>query len=448
MPALDDTLPERDAQLAKLRRINAVLIERVKRLDDRRGSAHSAFQAAMALEEEVAARSRQLEQALEELRQKNEELAAARAAAEAANRAKTRFFSAASHDLLQPLSAARLFLATLSDTELDPLQAELVERAGTAFQGVEELMRAVLDISRLDAQEGTGARLVIGPVNLSRLLGRLIDEVRPMADAKGLDLRLVSCGATVESDPVYLRRILQNLLSNAIRYTDRGRVLVGVRHRGDAIVVEVHDTGIGIPADQQQRVFEEFHRAHPSTGIPGVGLGLSIVRRACEMLGHELRLDSAPGLGTAVRVLLRRSDRLAPSATAPYFSAPAPSGLENRALIVIENDPPLRRAYEMLLRDRWQMDSHIVASTEDALAVACRPEAILADYSLDGADNGLASIRRLRTHHRHPIPALLVTAHADADLARQCTGEDVALVAKPVRKRDLQRLLLSIMVRP
>ncbi len=441
MPLSDDRL---EGDLEKLLRINSVLIERVKRLDDLRGSAHSAFQAAIALEKEVAARNRELEKALEDLHEKNEELAAARAAAEAANRSKTRFLSAASHDLLQPLSAARLFLTTLNDTDLNPLQTELIERVGNAFQGVEELMRAVLDISKLDAHNNGGVQLTIGPVSLGRLLSRLADEFHAIAAEKNLEFRFVETRAVVESDPHYLRRIVQNLLSNAIRYTESGKVLLGVRRRHGQVVIEVRDTGLGIPESEQLKVFEEFHRAHPTRSAPGVGLGLSIVKRACKMLGHEVMLHSVPGQGTVVCVSLRPSLGRAPAPTPPVFSSSVLSGISGREIIVIENDPPLRRAYEILLKDSWKMSAHVVGSTEAALAVSCNLDAILADYSLDGDDTGLQSIRQLRDRHGRKIPALLVTAHANADLTQKCRAEDIAVVAKPVRKRDLQRLLLGM----
>ncbi len=431
-------------QLEKLRRINEILIKRVKDLDDRRGSAHSAFQAAIALEKEVIIRNRELEQALEELYRKNEELAAARAAAEAADRSKTRFLSAASHDLLQPLSAARLFLTALNDTSLDELQTELIERIGHSFQGVEDLMRAVLDISKLHNQSNTAAQHKVGPVSLKRLLGRLADESAALAAAKRLDFRYVETQATVDSDPMYLRRIVQNLLANAIRYTNHGKVLLGVRRRKGQIVIEVHDTGIGIHPSEQERVFEEFHRANPDDATRGVGLGLSIVKRACDMLGHQVTLRSRPGLGTCVSVAIRASDGHAAPNAQPVFSTSSAKALAGKAVVVIENDPPLRRAYEILLKHNWQMQADIVATTEDALDLKGPFDAIIADYSLDGGETGVGSIRRLRAHHHRDLPALLITGHANPDLARACRGKDIKVVAKPVRKRDLERLLTGL----
>lgn len=440
----EDKTPDR---IEKLERINRVLIERIKRLDDRKGSAHSLFQAAMALEREVSARKRDLEQALEDLRQKNEELAAARRGAEAANRSKTRFLSAASHDLLQPISAARLFLSTLHDTELDPLQAELVDRISTAFHAVEDLMRAVLDISRLDPQS-MNIRFNVGPVALGPMLSRLAREFQPMAAAKGLMLRHAPSTAIVESDPAYLRRIVQNLLSNAICYTERGKVLLGVRRRAGRAVIEVHDTGIGIPPRDLEKVFEEFNRGTATPSQPGMGLGLSIVRRACTMLDHEVTLDSARGRGTSVCVALPLSTSSRSAPAAPSFSVATGSGLAARIVIVIENDPALRRAYQLLLGSQWNMETHLASSTAEALALGCRPEVIVADYKLDDQDTGLLAIRRLRARCGQRIPALLVTAHADDLLAQICAREDVQVLAKPVRKRDLRHILMGVLSDP
>ena len=295
----DDDSPHR--RVEKLTRIADVLVERIDRLEESRGSAWSMFQAAVALEQEVQARTRELEQALADLSERNRELAVARAAAEEANRSKTRFLRAASHDLLQPLSAAKLFLSALKDTSLDPLQRELTDRLSGAFESVEELMHAVLDISRLDSQRIEFQRK---PVDLGELFRRLAVEYAPMAEAKGLRLSFAPTSAVVESDPTFLRRIAQNLISNAIKYTEHGGVLVGVRKRGERAWLETYDTGIGIAAADRARIFDEFQRLGRENSAPGMGLGLSIVRRACAKLGHPIAMDSEPGRGTVFRVSL------------------------------------------------------------------------------------------------------------------------------------------------
>lgn len=293
-----------ERQVEKLKRINAALVERLDRADASRGSHWMLFQTATVLEQELLARNRDLEQALAHLESVNRELALARETADEANRSKSRFLRAASHDLLQPLSAAKLFLSHLSETVNEPLQADLVSRIGTAFDSTEELIRALLEISRLDS-----VRLDISTerVSLGRLFQRLMVDFHGDAAARGLELRFVNSSATVMSNPVFLRRIAQNLVSNAIKYTRTGRVLVGARREGADVWLEVHDTGPGIAPEDRERIFNEFERLAPEGEEPGTGLGLSIVRRACLRLGHEVALDSAPGRGSVFRIRLPRA---------------------------------------------------------------------------------------------------------------------------------------------
>lgn len=434
----EDT-PER--RVEKLKRINDVLIDRIDRLEDSRSSAWSMFQAAVALEQEVDARTRQLERALADLSERNRELAVARAAAEEANRSKTRFLRAASHDLLQPLSAARLFLTALSDTDMDPFQTELAGRLAGAFESVEELMHAVLDISRLDSQRIEFHRKAI---NLGELMRRLAIEYAPMAEQKGLALTFVPTSVVVDSDPTFLRRIVQNLISNAIKYTETGRVLVGVRREGHHVWLEIHDTGIGIPANDRSRIFDEFQRVGAEGGVPGMGLGLSIVRRACLKLGHPITVQSQPGRGTVFRVSL---PRIAPGlAEMPTDRVTTSAALRGRVVLVVENDPNMRRAYELILRDRLGMVPRLAGSTSEAVATMGEepPDLILADYNLDYDDTGLQAIKALREAAGVAVPAIVVTAQRDAEIARTCTEIRVPLIEKPVRSEDLQALIQSI----
>lgn len=432
--------PER--RVEKLNRINDVLIDRIDRLEDSRSSAWSMFQAAVALEQEVDARTRQLERALADLSERNRELAVARAAAEEANRSKTRFLRAASHDLLQPLSAARLFLTALSDTDLDPFQTELAGRLAGAFESVEELMHAVLDISRLDSQRIEFHRK---PINLGELLRRLAIEYAPMAEQKGLALTFVPTSTVVDSDPVFLRRIIQNLVSNAIKYTETGRVLVGVRRAGHHLWLEVHDTGIGIPSSDRSRIFDEFQRVGAESAIPGMGLGLSIVRRACSKLGHPIAVESQPGRGTVFRISL---PRIAPGRVdLPVDRVLTSAALRARVVLVVENDPNMRRAYELILRDRLGMVPRLAGGTSEALATMGdeAPALILADYNLDYADTGLMAIKALREAAGSAIPAIVVTAQRDAEIARACTDLGLPLMEKPIRSEELQTMIQHVL---
>lgn len=432
--------PER--RIEKLNRITAVLAERIDRLEERGGSAWSMFQAAVALEREVDQRTRELERALADLSERNRELAHARAQAEQANRSKTRFLRAASHDLLQPLSAARLFLAALKDTRLDPLQDELAGRLSAAFESVEELMHAVLDISRLDSQR---IELQHKPIALAELFARLAVEYAPLAEARGLRLCFVPTSAVVESDPVFLRRIAQNLVSNAIKYTREGGVVVGVRKRGGRAWLEVVDSGPGIAVEDRARIFDEFQRLDREGDAPGMGLGLSIVRRACARLGHPLAMDSEPGRGTVFRISLPLVAGAAPCrAPAP----PAPAGLlDGRVALVVENDAAMRRAYELILRDRLGMVARISAGTAEALArLGDQPPAVvIADYNLDGGDTGLAAIAALRRATGASLPAIVVSARRDPQVARESRQMGVPLLEKPLRAEELQEVLCRIL---
>lgn len=435
----DDSL---ERQIEKLDRINRVLIDRIDRLEESRGSAWSMFQAAVALEQEVMVRTRDLERALADLSQRNRELAVARASAEEANRSKTRFLRAASHDLLQPLSAARLFLSMLTDTPMNELQTELTSRLSGAFESVEQLMHAVLDISRLDSQRIEFNRQ---PVPLGDLFRRLAVEFAPMAEAKGLRLSFVPTDAVVDSDPVFLRRIAQNLVSNAIKYTQRGGVAVGARRRGGLCWLCVYDTGMGIPAVDRNRIFDEFQRLSGDGTTPGMGLGLSIVRRACAKLGHPIDLQSEAMRGTLFRV------GLPPVQNSPA-SRPATSGrsalpLRGRLALVVENDPEMRRGYEMILHDALGMVVRATGGTAEALATMGDdpPDVILADYHLENGDTGIRAIRALRRAAGRTIPAVMVTAHRDPQIAKSCTAMRVHLMEKPVRPPELAEILGAIL---
>ncbi|AXC50418.1 response regulator [Paracoccus suum] len=431
----------------KLNRINEVLMDRVERLEASKGTGWSMFQAAVALEQEVNARTRDLERALLDLSNRNRELALAREAAEEANRSKTRFLRAAGHDLLQPIAAARLFLGAIRDSSLQPAQAELVEQLGSAVQSVEELMQAVLEISRLDSQRIEFSRQ---PVALGDLFTRLAREYAPQAEARGLRLVFAPTRAVVDSDPAYLRRITQNLVSNAIKYTPEGGVLVGARRRGARVWLEVRDSGIGIAADDRARIFDEFQRGPGEGAAPGMGLGLAIVRRACAKLGHPIHLDSLPGRGTLFRVGLPLVQNAAdPPPVGGWATAPQPSAqtpvLTGLSAILIENDPSLQRAYAIQLRDRAGMTVHVAASSAEAEAVldanpGLRPDIVIADYQLDHGDTGLFAIAALR-ERLGPVPALMVTAHDSAEVARACGRLDVPLLLKPVTAEALRHAI-------
>lgn len=383
------------------------------------------------LEHRVAARTLELEDALSE--------------AERANASKSRFVAAASHDLLQPLSAAKLFVASLENDLPNPDHGERLAKAGNALVSVERILGALLDISKLDSGL---ASVDVSSVRLNDMLTQLSDELRPMAMQKGLDFRMVSCGAHVDSDASYLRRILQNLISNAIRYTASGKVLVGVRHRKSSIRIEIWDTGPGIPEDEQDRVFEEFHRLNASASpSEGMGLGLAIVERACRLLKHPLHLHSQPDHGTCFAIELPRS--LETPVHNPLKShAPDGRPLSHRIALLIENDAELRSAMTITM-ENWGLDVLPCASQSEAEEllheVDIAPDIIIADYQLDDGALGTEAISALRKRYGD-IPACLVTANRSPELQGICDKLGARLMHKPIDPRELRGVIEGALI--
>src|SRR5437016_511547 len=252
--------------------------------------------AAEELERANESLERRVRERTEELMRLNAELGHAKGEAEQANISKTRFLAAASHDILQPLNAARLYVTSLVERQRRGEDAQLIGNIDASLDAVEEILGALLDISRLD----TGAmRPELSTFRIDELLRQLEVEFRPLAQDKGLQLDFVPCSLAVRSDRRLLRRLLQNLVSNAIKYTPKGRVLVGCRRRHGRLRIDVYDTGLGIPQSKQQAIFHEFHRLDQGAKVArGLGLGLSIVERIARVLDHKVELQSVAGRGS------------------------------------------------------------------------------------------------------------------------------------------------------
>ncbi|MDE3238572.1 MAG: PAS-domain containing protein [Paracoccaceae bacterium] len=384
------------------------------------------------LEARVTARTLELEEALSR--------------AERANATRARFVAAASHDLLQPLSAARLFLASLADSDIGPGPRQTVEKAENALVSVGQILEALLDISRLEAGR---AEVQVQPVRLDPLLTQLRDEFAPLAAAKGLRLTILPALAEVESDPTYLRRILQNLIGNAIRYTETGRVLVGARRVPGGLRVEVHDTGPGIPVNEQANIFKEFHRLNArASAAEGMGLGLAIVERACALLGHRLTLRSQPGRGTCFALTLSGAPWTAAAEARPSGrkSVPPP---QDRIALLVENDDALRLALGQLL-EKWGLNVIDAATGEEALSlmeeIGIAPDVLLVDQHLGEGATGLATIGALRARYG-ALPARILTADRTPDLRSACAAEGVALMEKPVDPAALESYLSALWTR-
>ena len=319
--ATAEASPELLDKIRKLTKINAVLMDRVERSVDRQGNAFALFQTAIALEAQVRARTEELTHVLRSLEQTNAQLSAAKEDAEKANLSKTRFLAAASHDLLQPVVSAKLSISTLAELQENPEGKRLAQQVEGSLQTIEDLIRTLLDISKLDAG-------VIVPevrsFRLDDLLAALHSTFESVIASSEIRLKIRRCGLVVESDPVLLWRVILNLVSNAIHYTARGGVLVGVRRRGETCYLDVVDTGLGIPEREQQRIFDEFYRGASSASgnRAGLGLGLSIVQRITQTLGHELSLKSRLGAAPAFGSRFPSSEQLRSCPRQAYPSFP------------------------------------------------------------------------------------------------------------------------------
>ena len=294
------------------------------------------FEAAEALERSNATLEKRVRDRTEELTRLNSELALAKSTAEDANISKTRFLAAASHDILQPLNAARLYVTSLVERQSGGEDSRLVENIDDSLEAIEEILGALLDISRLDAGAMTPS---ITRFKMSDLMRSLEIEFAPIARAKGLKLTLVPCSLAVESDRLLLRRLLQNLISNAVKYTPHGRVLVGCRRRGQSLQIAVYDTGVGIPVVKRGVFFKEFHRLEQGARIArGLGLGLSIVERLARVLNHGIAIDSNVSGGSFFSVTVPTAKAInytaAVTTATPLLRTPVTGSL----IVCIEND--------------------------------------------------------------------------------------------------------------
>ncbi|WP_102106552.1 hybrid sensor histidine kinase/response regulator [Oceaniglobus roseus] len=369
-----------------------------------------------------------------------EDLRVAKAEVEAAMSSKTRFFAAASHDLLQPMNAAKLLISSLSEMAQDTDMARLVARLDSSFHSMESLLHALLDISRL---ESTDIKLVPSDFALDGVLQTVAEDLGPLASEKGLRLTVVPSKVWVKSDRRYLVRSVQNLVNNAIQYTETGRILVGCRRRGDRVVLEVWDTGIGISKANQARIFQEFTRVNASAKAGfGMGLGLSIVQRACAHLGHPVRVRSKPGVGSVFSIEL---PVVAPSEAGPEAQAAEAAETDfDLIVLLVENDPGVLFAMTQRL-EGWGASVLACASTAEALAlfddIDMAPDIILADYQLDNGETGIDAILALRERTGIDIPAIMITANHEDTLKEARVRHNFSVLMKPVNLARLRPLI-------
>lgn len=435
----------------RLRRISKALMHRVESATDQQGNAFTLFQTAINLDSQVRRRTDELTSAIHRVEKINHELAVAKEAAETANLAKTRFLAAASHDVLQPLNAALLSVSVLAEMQTTEQGRKLVLQVERTLNTMNELLGTLLEISRLDAgvMRPRVERVPLGPV-----FEGLRSDFAPLAARKGLQLRILPREMDVESDRTMLRRILQNLISNALRYTAKGGVLVGVRMRDGKAAIEVVDTGRGISPDDFEVIFEEFHRGPVSVtddpdAASGLGLGLSIVRRMVLALGHELHLRSRELIGTRFTLLAPVCPAAPRAESSP---APEPSrtanGLTGRHVLLLENDANVIAAMTNLLHS-W--GCHVTAATTMGGAMVeldeagGDPDIVVADQHLDHGDLGTDVVLAVRSRYARAVPAIIVTANPTPALDVFTRENEMELMHKPVKPAQL-RALLSHMV--
>ncbi|AHD15076.1 sensor histidine kinase [Pseudomonas sp. FGI182] len=404
------------------------------------------------LEQRVAARTdelleanRNLQQQIAERKQIARALRDARDAAETANRSKDKYLAAASHDLLQPLNAARLLISTLRERPLPDAEKVLVERTHQALEGAEDLLTDLLDISRLDQ---AAVKPDVALYRLDELFGPLVSEFRTVADAAGLKLRARIGDYAISTDLRLMTRILRNFLSNACRYTDEGRILLGARRRGDHLRLEVWDTGRGIAADRLQAIFLEFNQLDVGRAADrkGVGLGLAIVERIAKILGYRIEVRSWPGRGSmfSIDVPIGEAMPLPIHQAAPQPGAGNP--LPGRRLLVLDNEVSILESMGALL---GQWGCEVVTATDQAgalLALQGRaPELILADFHLDHGVVGCEVVRHLREHFGVAIPAVIITADRSDQCRRSLNKLGAPLLNKPVKPGKLRAVLSQLL---
>ena len=383
--------------------------------------------------DEIADMAKSLEYFTETIESREDALKLARDEAEQANRAKSRFLAAASHDLRQPFQAMALYVDLLSKDEMSDAPRDLVERIERSMESFSDLLNGILDISKLEAG-------VLKPekhfVPLANLLGRLRDEFEPVVRRKGLRMAHEPfCDATILTDPILMERIVRNLLTNAVRYTEKGEIALVCHCGGESAVIEVRDTGIGIPADQQDKIFNEFYQVGSNEPLrrEGLGLGLSIVSRLCRLLDHRLKVSSTPGVGSVFSVSVPLA---APSGDIEAKPAKtAKTRVRPLDILLVDDDTDVLHGMAMTLQS-W---GHTVVTAEsadvaleDVLARNAVPDLVVTDYRLDPSATGLDLLEALEDELRCHIPALIVTADTELHHIERIRQAGRPYLQKPV----------------
>ena len=423
-------------------------------ITDRKLAARQLKEANESLERRVRERTAELTAVNAKLRQEilerakiEEALRQAKAEAEEANLSKTRFLAAASHDLLQPLNAARLFATALAERPLPTKEAEFVANIDRALGCVEGLLGTLLHISKLDAGAIAAEKsdFVIGD-----LLQQLADEYQPLASREGVRLRVVSSSKVVRSDLTLLGRVLRNFLTNAVRYAPAGRVLLGCRRRGDLVRIETLDTGCGIPAESIGEIFEEFRQLHRDRDQgKSFGLGLAIVKRIARVLDHAIGVRSVVGKGSAfwIDVPVGALPRALPRREATPIAL---NTLSSALIAVIDDQDSILAGMRELLQG-WGCTAVVAVDGRTAALDLARtgrdPDIVIADFHLDGGATGVDAVEAFREVYGHSVPGLIITADGSAKVTEIVRRHGFHLLRKPVKPAKLRALLSHLLAR-
>ena len=363
-----------------------------------------------------------------------------------ANLAKTRFLASASHDLRQPMHTIGLLVALLRHRSERAEDANIVEKIHTAIQAMENLFTGLLDISKLDAGM---VKPTIEDFPATNVLNAVHVNFTPQAEEKGLRLKVVPSALNVKSDAVILERMVANLVANAIRYTNRGKILVGCRRRGNIVSFIVCDTGIGIPADRREEIFQEFVQlSNPERDRnKGLGLGLSIVKRSADLLGHAITLRSAPGRGSCFTISVPIGVKAAANEPPLAQRAETASGnLFGLFIVVIDDEQDIRFAMQSIL-EQWGCHVLTAGSHQEAIDRLSdhlrTPDLLISDYRLRDHQTGIIAIEAVRRTLEENIPAIIITGDITAEDLRQVTALGLPLAHKPISAEHLKALIVD-----
>jgi CheY-like chemotaxis protein/two-component sensor histidine kinase len=368
------------------------------------------------------------------------ELIRARKAAEDANASKTRFLALASHDVLQPLNAAKLYVSALEEQELSESAHAIIQKLGHSVTSSETLIGTLLDIARLDQGE---MKPDFESIDVRTLLSPLVDEMAMRAKEKGLGFKAIIRSCWVRADKTYLYRITQNLLSNAVKYTESGRVLFVVKPISNTVHFKILDTGIGISNDKKDSIFGDFFRANESKEH-GIGLGLGVVRRLSLQLDSDIQVRSQIGKGSCFTFSLAKAESKVVSSETTKPRSTTFTGMD---VLCVDDQRENLDAMQTLLQ-KWGINVVLANNWDDALKICetIQPQILLMDYQLshDCEKNGLALIEEIRHRLNVVMPAALITATPDESLVTQCKAQGVNFLAKPLKPAKLRALLQSM----